>query len=70
MMDQERLAVERFLIGLLPFAFSVRPEFSRSEALAFLSVVQALLQGSSLAILFTGPVNQWFRRGPQPSPEA
>jgi phosphatidylserine synthase len=59
-----------FLIGLLPFAFTVRSEFSRSVGLASLSVLQAALQGASLVILFTRPVNPWFRRAPQPSPQS
>lgn len=51
-----------FLMGALPFALIFESELARSTAVAVLSVLQAILQASSIAILFTGPANQWFRR--------
>jgi len=50
-----------FLMGLVPFAFNVRSELSRSVSLAAVSIVQAALQASSLAVVFTNPANMWFR---------
>jgi hypothetical protein len=50
-----------FLIGVLPFAYNVRSEFARSVSLATISIVQAALQGLSLALVFTSPVKECFR---------
>ena len=53
-----------FLIGVLPFVYNVRSELARSVGLATISIVQAALQGLSLALVFTSPVNEWFRGVP------
>ncbi len=53
-----------FVLGMLPFTSTVRSEFARSTTLGALSIVQALLQGASLVLLFTRTTNEWFRTAP------
>jgi tryptophan-rich sensory protein len=50
-----------FLIGVLPFAFTVRSELARSVSLAAVSIAQAVSQAFSLMLVFTNPANEWFR---------
>ena len=51
-----------FVLGVLPYVFILRSEFSRSPLLATLSILQAGIQGWGLFLLFTSPGKEWFRQ--------
>jgi hypothetical protein len=51
-----------FVLGVAPYIFILRSEFARSPLLGTMSILQAVIQGSALFLLFTSPGNEWFRQ--------
>ena len=51
-----------FLIGLPFYFFYIRAEIGRSAILAALSVLQAIVQGAGLFLVFTDPAKDWFKK--------
>jgi hypothetical protein len=58
-----------FLIGLIPALPTLTSEFARAPIVAILSIVQAIMQGYAVFLLFTGPGKTWFqKKAPDPAP--
>jgi cell division protein FtsW (lipid II flippase) len=51
-----------FLLGLPTYFFHVRAEFGRSAILPVLSILQALMQGTGLLLIFKAPAKDWFKK--------
>lgn len=51
-----------FLIGLIPALPTLTGEFARSPILGVLSIVQAIIQGYAVFLLFTNPGKTWFQK--------
>ena len=51
-----------FLIGLIPAVPTLMGELGRSPVLAVLSIVQFIMQGYAIFLLFMTPGKAWFRK--------
>ena len=58
-----------FLIGLIAAVPTLESEFSRAPIVGILSIVQGILQGYAMYLVFTSPGKTWFqKKAPAPSP--
>jgi len=51
-----------FLIGLIPAAPTLMAELGRSPVLAVLSIVQFIMQGYAVFLLYMNPGKSWFQK--------
>jgi len=51
-----------FLLGLIPALPTLTSEFARSPILAILSIVQFIMQGYAIFLVFTSPGKTWFQK--------
>lgn len=55
-----------FLIGLIPALPTLMSEFTRAPVIGILSVVQFIMQGYAVFLLFTNPGKTWFQKARAP----
>lgn len=60
-----------FLFGLPSFVINARADFARSAVLGAVIVLEALMEGTALWLLFIAPAKYWFDKLPSlPPPSA